>query len=103
MVAYFISKCTIRDMDALKPYIEECIRLSKVYPHEVMARDTRVTELEGSPHREQHYMHRFPSYEAALEFYNSPEYQAVIPIRLAACDGCECVILEGGDNMVFEA
>jgi uncharacterized protein (DUF1330 family) len=95
--AYWIAKCTMRDMKAIEPYLEQCKQLVEAHPHVTLARHTRYAELEGSPHYEHYYLHRFPSYEAALAMYNSPEYQAVAPIRRAACDGCELVILEAGD------
>jgi uncharacterized protein (DUF1330 family) len=36
----------------------------------------------------------FPSVEAARDWYHSPEYQAVAPIRQAAAD-CQAVIVAG--------
>jgi uncharacterized protein (DUF1330 family) len=33
--------------------------------------------------------------QAAMAFYNSPEYQEAAAIRRASRDGCELVIMEG--------
>jgi uncharacterized protein (DUF1330 family) len=37
----------------------------------------------------------FPSREAAVRWYESAEYQALIPLRRAATTECSCVILDG--------
>jgi uncharacterized protein (DUF1330 family) len=50
--------------------------------------------LEGEWHGDRTVIIEFPSVEAARDWYNSPEYQAVIGQRLAAAES-NAVILGG--------
>ncbi|HEY3653655.1 MAG TPA: DUF1330 domain-containing protein [Steroidobacteraceae bacterium] len=65
------------------------------HPHETLARSGNFQVLEGSQYFDRYFLHKFPSMEAALTFYYSPEYQEAAAIRRAPCDGCELVIMEG--------
>jgi uncharacterized protein (DUF1330 family) len=67
------------------------------YGCEPLSRGARVVQLEGEKQFEQHFLHRFPSMEAALAMYNSPEYQRAAAVRQGACAGSELVLLDGGD------
>jgi len=95
MSAYWIARARVRDEQAQGRYAEIVNRISSAYPHETLARAGRFRVLEGTRQFDRYYLHKFPSMEAALAFYNSPEYQEAVALRRAACDGCELVIVEG--------
>jgi uncharacterized protein (DUF1330 family) len=71
------------------------VRLLPHHPHETLARSGKFQVLEGSQYFDRHSLHKFPSMEAALAFYHSPEYQEAAAIRRVSCDGCELVIVKG--------
>jgi uncharacterized protein (DUF1330 family) len=58
-----------------------------------LARAGRQEVLEGSS-RSRNTVVEFPSYQAALDCWNSPEYQAARQHRLGAAD-FDLVVLEG--------
>jgi uncharacterized protein (DUF1330 family) len=97
MAAYWIARANLRDLKSLDRYAEIVAGLERRYPFEPLARSGRFVELEAKEHFERYYLHKFPSMEVALAMYNSPEYQEATAIRKAACDGCELVIVDGGD------
>jgi uncharacterized protein (DUF1330 family) len=97
MSAYWVARANPRDLELLGNYAQIVADLKTKYPSQPLARNGRFVELEGNKHFTHYYLHKFPSMEAALAMYNSPEYQQAIAIRNAACDGCELVIVEGGD------
>jgi uncharacterized protein (DUF1330 family) len=51
---------------------------------------------EGTP-RERNVVIEFPSYQAALDCYHSPEYQAAVALRRPAAV-CDLLIIEGYDG-----
>jgi uncharacterized protein (DUF1330 family) len=82
-------------MDGQKRYAEILERIARSHPYETLARSGKFQVLEGTQHFDRYFLHRFPSMEAALALYQSPEYQEAAAIRRASCDGCELVIMEG--------
>jgi uncharacterized protein (DUF1330 family) len=54
---------------------------------EVVSFDVAAETIEGSPPGPQTVIVRFESSEAAKAWYNSPEYQAALPKRLASTEG----------------
>lgn len=67
----------IRDPEKLKTYAELAPRAMLPRGANILARDGRVTAFEDGL-AERTILVEFPSYEAALEAYNSPEYQAAV-------------------------
>lgn len=54
----------------------------------------QVPEIGGDYPYNRHVVLRFQSMEAALGFYNSPEYQRAAPIRRASSGPCELLLIE---------
>ncbi len=67
----------IRDLEKLKTYAELAPRAMLPRGANILARDGRVTAFEDGL-AERTILVEFPSYKAALEAYNSPEYQAAV-------------------------
>lgn len=61
----------------------------------ILARGGRSQILEGESAFERNVLIEFPSFEAALAFYQSDEYQAAAAIRRAGVGVNELVIVEG--------
>lgn len=67
----------IRNPEKLKTYAELAPRAMLPRGAKILARDGRVTAFEDGL-AERTVLVEFASYEAALEAYNSPEYQAAV-------------------------
>ena len=102
MAAYWVARANLRDIESLGRYAQIVADLKQRYPFQPLARSGKFIELEGERHFSHYYLHQFPSMELALAMYNSPEYQEATAVRKAACDGCELVILEGGDSFMHK-
>ncbi|MBB1156944.1 DUF1330 domain-containing protein [Amycolatopsis dendrobii] len=99
MSAYWVARATVRDPEPMTEYSAIVARLRDRYGFEPLSRGVRVEQLEGERQFQQHFLHRFPSMEAALAMYNSAEYQRAAEFRRAACGDCELVLLDGGDSV----
>ncbi|MEA5456304.1 DUF1330 domain-containing protein [Sinomonas sp. JGH33] len=99
MSAYWFGRANPRDHLLLAQYAEIVSRIQPQYGLEPLSRGQAFIELEGELKFERYFLHRFPSMDAARAMFDSPEYRMAAAIRQAACDGCELVIIDGGDNL----
>ena len=99
MSAFWIARARLRDLDGQQRYAELLARIRQEHQFETLARSGRFQVLEGTQHFDRYFLHRFPSMDAALALYNSPEYQEAAAIRRASCDGCELVIMEAEPDL----
>jgi uncharacterized protein (DUF1330 family) len=97
MAAYWIARAQMRDLAGYQRYGGLVAKAAKIYPNEVLARAGKYQVLEGPDDFDRFVLLRFPSMEAALKYYHSPEYQEAAAIRQAASGRCEIVITEGLD------
>ena len=74
---YLIAVHNVTDREQLEQYKAAV----KIPGGQVIAADDAAVTLEGNA-LGRVVMVRFPSQEAAMEFYNSEEYQKVLPLRL---------------------
>ena len=105
MAAYWIARARLSGLnDAQKAgmarYREIVMGAVERHPFITLSRSSRIEVLEGTTHFDQFFLHEFPSMEAALAFYHSPEYQEAATIRRACCDG-ELVIIDGVDTVTL--
>jgi uncharacterized protein (DUF1330 family) len=97
MAAYWIARAQMRDLVGYQRYGGLVAKAAESYPNEVLARAAKYQVLEGPDDFDRYVLLRFPSMEAALRYYHSPEYQEAAAIRRAASGRCEIVIAEGID------
>ena len=97
MSAYWIGRAQTRDLDGYKRYGQLVAHASPLYPQQALARGGRYQVLEGPDDFDRLVIIRFGSMDAALTYYNSPEYQEAAAIRQAASGRCELTITEGLD------
>lgn len=90
---YLVAHVTVDDTEAYGRYAEAAGQAQKKYGAKVLARGGRCQGLEGE-HRPRNVILEFESYEAALVYYHSPEYQAARKHRLCAGTG-DFVVVEG--------
>jgi uncharacterized protein (DUF1330 family) len=92
MPAYVLFMNDIQDKDGYKEYMKGATPWLHGGTPKIFA--DSVTVLEGDPNYGRVIAVEFPTREQAEAWYNSPEYQAVIPQRQAAAPGW-CLIVDG--------
>lgn len=97
MSAYWIGRARVRDPEGMKRYGQLVEQAAAIYGPEALVRTADYHRLEGAPDMDRLVVLRFPSVEAAVGYYNSPEYRIAAKVRQASCDGCELVIARGLD------
>ena len=83
MPAYFIAEVEITNPTDYQPYRDQAGPIIEQYGGRFVARGGKTELLEGSPEPQRVVIIEFADTAAARRWYNSPEYQAVLPIRLA--------------------
>jgi uncharacterized protein (DUF1330 family) len=93
MKGYWIAHVTVTDADQYKFYADGAVAAFRKYNARILARGGKHVLLEGDG-RPRNVVVEFPSFEAAVACYNSPEYQAAKAKR-AAAGTADIVIVEG--------
>ena len=91
---YWIAHVHVADPDEYKKYVEGARAAFEAHSARFLARGVRHQEVEGAMGRERHVVIEFPSLQAALDCYNSHEYQAARQFRAGA--GTATVVLVEG-------
>jgi len=90
---YWIARVDVRDPDGYPAYVETAKPAFERFGANFLARGGKANAIEG-PGRARNVIIEFPSYQHAVDCYNSPEYQEAVKIRQKVADG-EIVIVEG--------
>lgn len=87
MACYTIGHITVTNPEGYKEYAAQVPPTIAKHGGEYLVRGGHATDIEGKMPHDRHVVLRFASREAAEGWYNSPEYQAILPIRLAYSTG----------------
>ncbi len=90
---YWIARVDVKDPERYKDYIATAKPAFERHGARFLARGGEATPLEGQS-RARNVIIEFPSMQAALDCYNSEEYQAAKAIRVTVADG-EMILVEG--------
>jgi len=93
---YWIVRVDVTDPERYKAYIAANAQPLKKYGAHFLVRGGRFENPEGSG-RTRNAVIEFPSYQAALDCWRSPEYQEAIKLRQSVSTG-DLVIIEGYDG-----
>ena len=93
---YWISRVDVTDPERYKLYVAANAAPLRKYGARFLARGGRFENPEGTS-RSRNVVIEFPSYEAALECWNSSEYQEAIKLRQPVST-FDLVIVEGYDG-----
>ena len=93
---YWIAHVDVRDPERYKDYVSTAKPAFERFGARFLARGGASQAMEGAG-RARNVVIEFPSMQAALDCYNSPEYQAARAIRVTVADG-EITIVEGNDG-----
>jgi uncharacterized protein (DUF1330 family) len=91
--AYWIARVDVKDPEAYKAYVSGAASAFAEHGAKILARGGRSEGVEGQA-RGRNVVIEFPSYQAALDCYNSSAYQAARAHRALAAIA-EIVIVEG--------
>jgi uncharacterized protein (DUF1330 family) len=84
VAAYVIAHLTVTDPDRYTGYGSGFVPILHRYGGRLLMVDDEVTVLEGAPESGRHVILEFDDRGSAEAWYRSPEYQGILPHRLAA-------------------
>ncbi len=93
---YWIARVDVRDDNVYAKYRDANAIAFKKYGAKFVVRGGKFENPEGTS-RSRNVVIEFPSYQAALDCWNSPEYKHAISIRAPISEG-DIVIIEGYDG-----
>jgi uncharacterized protein (DUF1330 family) len=93
---YWIGRVDVTDTEKYKAYTEANAKPFKRFGAKFLVRAGRFENPEGSS-RSRNVVIEFPSYQAALGCWKSPEYQEAMKLRLPV-SSIDLVIVEGYDG-----
>ena len=82
MSGYIISNIDVKNPEAYEEYIDKVKPIVEKFGGEYLVRAGEYKVIDGEWQYPRTVIIKFSSYEKALEWYNSEEYQPVKPIRL---------------------
>lgn len=87
MAVYVIAQGRIEDRTKLDEYVGKVLPLIQAHGGRVVAFDENPTVVEGEVAHPRTVVLEFASHEAFQGWYDSPEYQAALPLRLESTPG----------------
>jgi len=90
---YWIGRVEVADLEKYRQYVEANAWAFKRFGARFLVRAGRFENPEGSS-RSRNVVIEFPSYQAALDCWQSAEYQAALKLRLPVST-TDLVIVEG--------
>ena len=94
---YLIAELEVTNMAGYEEYRRQVPATIAAYGGRYVVRAGEATLLEGSDVPGRMVVLEFDSPEKAMAWYNSPEYQAILPHRLNNCTG-RAIIVAGHDG-----
>jgi uncharacterized protein (DUF1330 family) len=93
---YWVARIDVHDAEAYKAYVAANAAPLARHGARFLVRGGQNQAPEGTP-RARNVVIEFPSYQAALDCYNSADYQHAISLRTPVSEG-DVVIIEGYDG-----
>jgi len=97
MAAYWISRCVIHDPVKYKKYTDLVPNIIQKHGGKVLARGGRYQVMEGPETFKRFVVIEFPSLDAGVKCFQSPEYVEAASFRRGDAGIVENVIVENGD------
>ncbi len=89
---YVIAQLKVTNPENYKEYINKVTEVVQKFGGEYLVRNGEYQCVEGETKFPRIVVIKFPSYEKALEWYNSDEYKPVKQIRLNNSEGSNIII-----------
>lgn len=100
MPAYWVARALIHDPVEYKKYTDQVPAILAAHGGRVLARGGRYQIMEGPEQFHRFVVIEFPTLEAGVNCFQSPEYRAAAAFRRGGAGVVENVIVEGGDATV---
>lgn len=97
MSAYIVFNNVVTDPAKMQQYLPKAVETLAAHGAEILAMAEQATVLEGRPPFPRTIILKFASREAAMAWYESPEYRKALPLRLQATEG-NTVLVDGLDT-----
>lgn len=94
MTAYVIANVDVHDIAAYEAYRSRTRETIEAHGGRFIVRGGEIDVLEGDPIVHRLVIIDFADRQAARRWYDSPEYQAILPLRTSTSDGA-LFIVEG--------
>ena len=86
---YVIAQIKVTNQEKYKEYVEKVTSIVEKFDGEYLIRNGEHQVVEGESNFPRIVLLKFPSYERAIEWYNSKEYEPVKKIRMDNSDGVQ--------------
>ncbi|HEV7782280.1 MAG TPA: DUF1330 domain-containing protein [Chitinophagaceae bacterium] len=93
MAVYVVNAYDITDFEVFKNYPPQVGPLLVKHGAKLLAMETNPKALEGIP-KTMNAIVEFPSEKEVNDFYNDPEYQAIIHLRHNSTSNCTMIMLD---------
>ncbi len=96
MAAYLIFTHRVSDADTLNnDYLPKAVETLGPYSPEIVVVDENVEVIEGDSGHTRTVALKFKDRDEAKRWYNSPEYQAIVGLRLDSIEDAHAVLCDG--------
>ena len=96
MAAYLIFTHRVSDADTLNnDYLPKAVETLGPYSPEIVIVDENVEVMEGDSGHTRTVALKFKDRDEAKRWYNSPEYQAIIGLRMGSIEDAHAVLCDG--------
>ena len=89
---YVIAQISVTDPDSYAVYVKQVQATIDFFGGEFLVRGGKSESFEGTPPGERNVIIRFPSYQAAQDWYHSAEYAPVKKLRMAASTSVQTIV-----------
>ena len=87
MAVYVVAQGRVENRTQLDQYVEKAVPTIGAHGGRIVAFDEQPSVVEGTVGFPRTVILEFPSQDAFEAWYHSPEYQAILPVRLGAMPG----------------
>ena len=95
MAAYIIFTHKVTDADTLNNvYLPKAVETLGPYAPEILVVDENIEVIEGNSGDTRTVVLKFKDRDEAKRWYNSPEYQAIVNLRLDSIEGAHAVLCD---------
>ena len=94
---YWIARVDVYDLESYKVYATSNAAAFKKYGAHFLVRGGAFEIKEGMS-RSRNVVIEFPTYQAAIDCFNSPEYQHALSFRRGPVSSADVIIIEGYDG-----
>tara|TARA_B100001093_G_C26319637_1_gene797093 strand:- start:85 stop:375 length:291 start_codon:yes stop_codon:yes gene_type:complete len=89
---YVIAQLKVTNSENYKEYVNKVTDIVKKFDGEYLVRNGEFQSVEGEIKFPRLVIIKFPTYEKALEWYNSDEYKPIKKIRLENSEGSNIIV-----------